>query len=127
MINCDCSSRIAWVRCYFLYSKLASTLQSIWIRTLHSLHNPFMQIQFEIPPEAAHSAGLDSVSPSRTAQGMLALFLYEHGKLSLGKACEWGQMSQWEFMDQARVMGVLIDAKHDDLNGDMDALRRLTH
>ena len=86
-----------------------------------------MQIQFEIPPEAAQSAGLDSVSPSRTAQGMLALFLYEHGKLSFGKACEWGQMSQWEFMDQARVMGVLIDATHDDLTADMDALRRLTH
>ena len=27
----------------------------------------------------------------RTAQHMLALFLYEHGKLSLGKACEWGR------------------------------------
>lgn len=87
-----------------------------------------MQIQFEIPLEAARSAGLDgAVSPSRTAQSMLALFLYEHGKLSLGKACEWGQISQWDFMDQARQMGVLIEGGQDSLNADLDVLRRLTH
>ena len=86
-----------------------------------------MQIQFEIPLDAARSAGMDSATPSRTAQHMLALFLYEHGKLSLGKACEWGQMSMWEFMDQAQAMGVSIDGAKDEVNDDLTVLRRLTH
>ena len=86
-----------------------------------------MQIQFEIPLDAARSAGMDSASPSRTAQHMLALFLYEHGKLSLGKACEWGQMSMWEFMDQAQAMGVSIDGAKDEVNDDLNVLRRLAH
>ena len=86
-----------------------------------------MQIQFEIPSGAALSAGLDSASPSRCAQNMLALFLYEHGKLSLGKACEWGQMSIWEFMDQARAMGVAIDGGKNEINDDLNVLRTLTH
>ena len=84
-----------------------------------------MQIQFEIPLDAARSAGMDSASPSRTAQHMLALFLYEHGKRSLGKACEWGQMSLWEFMDQARAMGVSIDSAKHEINDDLNVLRRL--
>ena len=82
-------------------------------RATQPLHKLAMQIQVEIPPDVARSAGLDSASPSRTVQGMLALLLYEHGKLSLGKACEWGQMSQWEFMDQAKAMGVQIDGARD--------------
>ena len=86
-----------------------------------------MQIQFEIPLDVARSAGMDSASPSRTAQHMLALFLYEHGRLSLGKACEWGQMSMWEFMDQAQAMGVSIDGAKDEVNDDLTVLRRLAH
>ena len=54
---------------------------------------------------------------------MLALFLYEHGKLSLGKACEWGQMSLWEF--KARAMGVSIDSAKHEINDDLNVLRRL--
>ena len=31
---------------------------------------------------------------------MFAIFLYEHKKISLSKACEIGGMSQWEFFEQ---------------------------
>ena len=86
-----------------------------------------MQIQFDISLDAARSAGRDSASPSRTAQHMLALFLYEHGKLSLGKACEWGKMSMWEFMDHAQAMGVSIDGAKDEVNDVLTVLRRLAH
>jgi predicted HTH domain antitoxin len=86
-----------------------------------------MQIQFEVPEYAAQGAGLEGPSPSRAAQQMLALFLYEHGKLSLGKACELGQMSMWEFIDQARAMGVAIQYPAGEASGDLDRLRGLTH
>jgi predicted HTH domain antitoxin len=86
-----------------------------------------MQIQFDVPEHTARSLGFDGPSSSRTAQHMLALFLYEHGKLSLGKACELGCMSMWEFVDQARALGVDIQYPSDAASGDLDRLRKLAH
>jgi predicted HTH domain antitoxin len=84
-----------------------------------------VQIQFELPAYAAHAGGLEPSSPSRSAQQMLALFLYEHGKVSLGRACELGGMTAWEFSERARAHGVPVNLASDDIDGDLSRLRNL--
>ncbi|MGB4117643.1 MAG: UPF0175 family protein [Polaromonas sp.] len=85
-----------------------------------------MQIQFEVPSYAAADAGLAVEEPSRSARHMLAMFLYEHGKLSLGKACELGGMTQWEFFDLAQQHHVSLDYGISALKSDLQCLRNLS-
>lgn len=85
-----------------------------------------MQIQFEVPSYAALDAGLTADEPSRSVRNMFAMFLYEHGKLSLGKACELGGMTQWEFFDLAKQHHVSLDYGSSALENDLRNLRNLT-
>ena len=85
-----------------------------------------MQIQFEVPSYAALDAGLAADEPSRSVRNMFAMFLYEHGKLSLGKACELGGMTQWEFFDLAQQHHVSLDYGSSALANDLQNLRNLT-
>jgi predicted HTH domain antitoxin len=85
-----------------------------------------MQIQFEVPSYVALDAGLAAEEPSRSVRHMLAMFLYEHGKLSLGKACELGGMTQWEFFDLAQQHHVSLDYGRSALENDLQNLRDLT-
>jgi predicted HTH domain antitoxin len=82
-----------------------------------------MQIQFEVPSYAALNAGLAADEPSRSVRNMFAMFLYEHGKLSLGKACELGGMTQWEFFDLAQQHQVNIQYSRNALESDLRNLR----
>ena len=59
----------------------------------------YLHIEFELPALLANQAGLKEADVSQQVRRMLALFLYEHKHLSLGKACEIGKMSYWEFAD----------------------------
>ena len=59
---------------------------------------------------------------NREARRILALFLYEHGKLSRGKACELGGMSQWAFAVLNGRLGVPADYEEDNLGQDMQRL-----
>lgn len=74
-----------------------------------------MQIQYEVPTYAALSVD----EPSRSARHMLAMFFYEHGKLSLGKTCELGAMTQWEFFDFAQQHQVSLNYSGSDLQSDL--------
>ena len=56
---------------------------------------------------------------------MLALFLYQHKKLSLGKACELGGISQWEFSERNQKLGIAVDYTEDDLKEDLDRMRHV--
>ena len=81
-----------------------------------------VHIEFEIPTFLASQAGLDVDNISQDVRRMLALFLYEHQRISLGKACEMGGMSQWEFADQNQKLGIPIHYTQDDLNEDLEKL-----
>jgi hypothetical protein len=52
-----------------------------------------LHVEFDLPELLAAQAGLDVDNPSLQARRLLALFLFEHGRLSPGKACEIGAMS----------------------------------
>ena len=81
-----------------------------------------VHIEFELPALVATQAGLDLDNASDQARRMLALFLYEHGRISLGKACEVGRMNYWEFADLNRQLGIPFGYSQDDLQGDLARL-----
>ena len=81
-----------------------------------------IHIEFDLPSLLASQAGLGHDNSSQQARRMLALFLYEHKRLSLGKACEIGEMSYWEFADLNRQLGIPFHYSQDDLTEDLKRL-----
>jgi predicted HTH domain antitoxin len=83
-----------------------------------------VHIEFELPTLLATQAGLSAVNATQEVRRMLALFLYEHQRLSLGKACEIAEMSYWEFSELNRQLGIPVHYSQKDLDED---LNRLAH
>lgn len=81
-----------------------------------------LHVEFDIPATLASQVGLNSQNISKEIRSMLALFLYEHKQISLGKACEIGGINQWEFVELNRQLGIEIDYTQDDLLEDMERL-----
>ncbi len=84
---------------------------------MNSLH-----VVFDLPSNPAMQAGLTPETASSEARKMLALFLYEHKRISLGKACELGDMSYWEFAERNRELGITIPYSDEDLQADLGRL-----
>lgn len=84
---------------------------------MNSLH-----VEFELPTILAAQAGLDIDNISQEVRRMFALFLYEHQRISLSKACELGGMSLWEFADMNHHLGISLHYSAKDLNEDMTRL-----
>jgi predicted HTH domain antitoxin len=55
----------------------------------------------------------------------MALYLYEHGRLSIGKARELANMSLWEFRQQLAARRIAPHYDVADLEEDLNTLRRL--
>ncbi len=81
-----------------------------------------LRVEFEIPSLIASHAGLDTRNISQEVKRIFALFLYEHGRISLGKTCEIANISQWEFADMNRQLGISLPYSTDDLKEDMERL-----
>jgi len=83
-----------------------------------------LHIEFDLPSLLAAQAGFNSENATTEVRRMLALFLYEHQRLSLGKALEIAEMSYWEFAELNRQLGIPIRYSQQDLEED---LNRLAH
>lgn len=81
-----------------------------------------MRINFELPASVVSQAGLNPGSLSDEVKKMVAVFLYEHNRISLSKACEVGGMSQWEFFEMNKHLGVSLHYSKNDLNTDLEKL-----
>jgi predicted HTH domain antitoxin len=84
---------------------------------MNSLH-----VVFDFPISPAIEIGLTPETAGQEARKMLALFLYEHKRISLGKACELGGMSYWEFAERNRELGITIPYSDKDLQADLGHL-----
>jgi predicted HTH domain antitoxin len=84
-----------------------------------------LHIEFDVPEMPVVQAGLDESHLSTEARKIFALFLYEHGKLSRGKACELGGISQWEFALLNSQLGIPVDYTDSDLAYDMKRLKNV--
>lgn len=81
-----------------------------------------MNVEFELPTTIASQAGLDIDNISQEVKRLLAIFLYEHKRISLSKACEIGGTSHWEFFEMNRQLGIPFQYSKDDLKHDMEKL-----
>lgn len=81
-----------------------------------------VHVEFDLPVNLAIQAGLNTHEPAEEVRRVLALFLYEHGRLSLGKACELGNMSYWDFAELNNRLGIAFNYSKEDLARDRDRL-----
>lgn len=81
-----------------------------------------LRVEFEIPTLLASQAGLNIQNINQDVRLMFALFLYEHRRVSLGKACELGGINQWEFADLNRQLGIPGQYSNQDLSEDLERL-----
>ena len=56
---------------------------------------------------------------------MIALFLYERGKLSIGKACELCGFSQWDFLELNKNYKIDLNYTDKDLEADLIRLENV--
>jgi len=82
-----------------------------------------LQIQFEFPAILANQAGLTPDNADQETRRILALFLYEHKRISLGKACELANLSYWEFSELNRQFEIQNFYSASDLEEDMERLK----
>ncbi|OQY45568.1 MAG: hypothetical protein B6242_10025 [Anaerolineaceae bacterium 4572_78] len=83
-----------------------------------------LQVSFELPLLLATQIGLDMDNISQEVKIGFALFLYEHKRISLSKACEIGGVSLWDFTDMNRQWAIPINYNTNDL---YDDLMKLAH
>ncbi len=81
-----------------------------------------VHIEFELPSLYISQTGLGEDNISQEVRRIFALFLYEHGRVSLGKACEIGGMSLWEFADMNRQLNIPFRYSEQELNEDLAKL-----
>jgi predicted HTH domain antitoxin len=81
-----------------------------------------LTVSFELPIKLASQVGLNSDNISQDVKLMFAFFLYEHKRISLSKACEISGISQWEFFEINRRLGIPIHYTQSDLKKDMKKL-----
>ncbi len=81
-----------------------------------------LHIELDMPLPVATELGLSAANASAEIRRMLALFLYEHGRISLGKASELGGFSQWELSEMNRELQIPIRYTARDLEADMARL-----
>jgi predicted HTH domain antitoxin len=81
-----------------------------------------LSVKFELPTIVASQAGLNLENINQEVKLMFAMFLYEHKRISLSKACEIGGTSQWDFFEANRQLKIPIHYTQDDLKKDMERL-----
>ncbi len=81
-----------------------------------------LSINFELPSTVASQAGLDPDTINQDVKMMFALFLYEHKRISLSKACEISGISHWEFFEMNKRLGIRMPYTQEDLKKDMEKL-----
>ena len=81
-----------------------------------------LHIELDMPLPVAAELGLNTTNAGQEIRRMLALFLYEHGRISLGKACELGGFSQWEFTEMNRELNIPMRYTAQDLHADLERL-----
>lgn len=81
-----------------------------------------LTVNFELPVTLAFQSGLNPENISLEVKRPVAMFLYEHKRISLSKACQINEISQWEFFEMNRHLGIPIHYTHDDLKKDMEKL-----
>lgn len=82
-----------------------------------------LKVNFELPESIASLAGFEPNTINSEALKYLALFLYEHKDISMGKTCEIAGISKWEFFEMNRFLKIPIKYSQEDLENDLVNLK----
>jgi predicted HTH domain antitoxin len=77
-----------------------------------------LNVKFKLPKNVVSQSGLDPNNINKDVKRILAIFLYKHKYISLSKACEIGDMTQWEFYETNKRLGIEILYSKEDLKKD---------
>ena len=78
-------------------------------------------ISIEIPREVAHAARMTP----RDLKRELAIYLYQQGRLSFGKAREMAGMTVWAFQQLLASRGIPVHYDVEDYEEDLTTLKEL--
>ena len=84
-----------------------------------------MKITIELPDNVLTLLNIPKDKPSSELKVQLALFLYEKGKLSFGKARELAGLSVWKFMEKLSENKIPINYDVEDLKEDLETIKKL--
>jgi len=81
-----------------------------------------LHVEFDIPISIVRQANLKESLLSEKIKEITALFLYEQEKISLGKACELANISQWDFFELNKIYNIKNSYSDNDLQDDLKRL-----
>lgn len=84
-----------------------------------------MKVTLEFPEEVVSILNIPKNRLPFEIQVQLALYLYEKGKLSFGKARELSGLSVWEFMERLRKNRIPIKYDIADFENDLETIEKL--
>ncbi len=84
-----------------------------------------MKITMELPDDVLNILNIPKDKLSSELKIQLALFLYEKGKLSFGKARELSGLTVWEFMEKLSENKIPLKYDVKDLKEDLETIEEL--
>ena len=84
-----------------------------------------MKVTMELPDNVLNILNIPKDKLSRELRIQLALFLYEKGKLSFGKARELASLSVWEFMERLSENKIPINYDIEEFIKDLETIKEL--
>lgn len=84
-----------------------------------------VRVELEIPKSALRLARIKERDAPRELKKIIALYLFERGVLSLGKACELAGIGKWEFFELNQQVAVPLHYDVDDYKKDKTTLRKI--
>ena len=84
-----------------------------------------MKITLDIPDEVIKIMNIPKNEISSELKIQVALYLYEKGKLSFGKARELSGLNKWEFMERLRKNQIPLKYDIEDFKEDVETIKEL--
>lgn len=80
-------------------------------------------VTIQLPLDILQAAKVPEDQAATEVKKMIVLFLYDRGTISLAKACELLSISQWEFFELNRELGLTIHYDIEDYREDLNAAK----
>jgi len=84
-----------------------------------------MKITVDLPEDVVRILNVPKNKLSSELKVQLALYLYEKGKLSFGKARQLSGLSVWEFMERLSDNQIPLKYDVDDFKEDLETINKL--
>ena len=84
-----------------------------------------MKITIEFPEEVVKILNVPKDELSSELKVQIALYFYEKGKLSFGKARQLSGLSVWEFMERLKDNQIPIRYDIEELKEDIETIKKL--